>query len=99
MGELGELLTIAPSTLHQEVEHLMRAGVIADRHIGRNRLLRVNADIRLVPASTTLMTLSFGPQVVVAEEFAGIPGAGEVIVYGSWAQRYEGTETEVGSAI
>ena len=77
MGELGELLTIAPSTLHQEVEHLMRAGVIA----------------------TTLMTLSFGPQVVVAEEFAGIPGAGEVIVYGSWAQRYEGTETEVGSAI
>ena len=92
LGELARLLAIAPSTLHQEVERLVRAGVIADRHVGRNRLLQVNASNRLVPALTTLLTLSFGPQVVVAEEFAGITGADQVIVYGSWAQRYEGTE-------
>jgi len=92
LGELAKRLAIAPSTLHQEVERLVRAGIVADRQVGRNRLLRANTSSRLVPALTTLMSLSFGPEVVVGEEFAGIEGAEQVIIYGSWAQRFEGAE-------
>lgn len=92
LGDLAKRLGIAPSTMHQEVERLVKAGVIADRQVGRNRLLQANTNSRLVPALTTLLTMSFGPQVVVAEEFADIEGADQVIIYGSWAERYDGTE-------
>lgn len=92
LGELASLLAIAPSTLHQEVERLVKVGVVADRQVGRNRLLRVNAGNRLVPALTVLMSMTFGPHVVVAEEFVGVEGAKQVIIYGSWAERYDGTE-------
>lgn len=92
LGELAGLLQIAPSTMHQEVARLVRAGLIADRHVGRNRLLRANSASRLVPPLTDLLTMSFGPQVVVGEEFANIDGANQVIIYGSWAERYAGAE-------
>lgn len=91
-GQLAKLLQIAPSTLHQEVERLVRAGLIADRQVGRNRLLRANTSNRLTPALTTLLTMSFGPSVVVGEEFAGVTDADKVIIYGSWAERYSGAE-------
>ena len=92
LGELARLLGIAPSTMHQEVEHLVQTGVISDRQVGRNRLLRVNSKNRLVPALTDLMSLSFGPEVVVAEEFADLADAEQVIIFGSWAERFSGTE-------
>ena len=38
---------------------------------------------------TELLTLAFGPHVVIREEFADIPAAG-VAIYGSWAARYHG---------
>ena len=92
LGDLAKLLGIAPSTLHQEVERLVRAGIISDRQVGRSRLLQANASNRLVPLLTDLMSLSFGPEVVVAEEFADLDGADQVIIYGSWAERFDGTE-------
>jgi predicted nucleotidyltransferase len=36
-----------------------------------------------------LLDLTFGPRVVVAEEF-DVPGADRVVIFGSWASRYEG---------
>jgi hypothetical protein len=38
---------------------------------------------------TELLTVAFGPHVVIGEEFAGIPAVG-VAIYGSWAARYHG---------
>lgn len=92
LGQLARLLRIAPSTLHQEVERLVRADLIAERQVGRNRLLRANNSNRLTPALTELLTLSFGPSVVVGEEFDGVADADQVIIYGSWAERYSGAE-------
>ena len=92
LGELAGLLQIAPSTMHQEVERLVRAGLVADRQVGRNRLLRANTNSRLIPALTDLLTMSFGPSVVVGEEFADVSGVDQVLIYGSWAERYSGSE-------
>jgi predicted nucleotidyltransferase len=39
---------------------------------------------------TRLLELSFGPQHVVAEEFADIHGASQVMIFGSWAARHAG---------
>lgn len=64
-------------------------GAITSRTQGRNRLVRANIDHPAATPLTQLLELSFGPRVVVAEEFT-IPGAQRVIIYGSWAARYGG---------
>lgn len=90
LGELATRLQTPPSTLHAEVERLVTAGLLTDRHIGRNRLLRVNLASRYSAALSELLLLAFGPRTVVGEEFATIPGAEAVIIYGSWAGRAAG---------
>lgn len=44
----------------------------------------------LTPKSgiSELLLLSWGPQHVAAEEFADLPGADLVMIFGSWAARY-----------
>jgi DNA-binding transcriptional ArsR family regulator len=89
VSELAERLGVPLSTLHREVVRLDEAGLILSRTLGRNRLLRANAAHPATPALTQLLELTFGPKAVIAEEFA-IPGAEEVIIFGSWAARYAG---------
>jgi predicted nucleotidyltransferase len=90
LAELARRLRVSSGTLHAEVERLVAADLIADRSVGRSRLLRANTSRRTAPALTELLSLTFGPQVVIAEEFEGIDGAEQVIVYGSWARRHDG---------
>jgi len=84
-GRLGVPLT----TLHREVNRLDKAGLIVSRTLGRNRLTRANLDHPASRALTQLLEITFGPKVVIAEEFA-IPGAQQVVIFGSWAARYAG---------
>ena len=51
------------------------------RTVGRNRLLRANTSHPAAQALTQLLEVSFGPKVVVAEEFA-ILGAVQVLIFG-----------------
>lgn len=90
LGELADRLKVSPSTLHAEVERLTAARIVTDRRVGRTRLLKANSASRLAKPLTELLTLSFGPHLVVADEFDDIEGAERVIIYGSWAARYEG---------
>lgn len=90
LADLARRLGVSPGTLHAEVERLVAADLIQDRTVGRSRLLRANTSARTARALTELLTLTFGPQVVVAEEFGDLAGADQVVVYGSWARRHEG---------
>lgn len=73
-----------------ELRRLAAAGVIATRTIGRSRLVRANADSPYFEPLARLMLLSFGVPRVVAEEFGGLAAVEEVLIFGSWAARYEG---------
>ncbi len=86
---LAEQLGVPLSTLHREVVRLDQAGLIASRSLGRNRLIRANAQHPATRALTQLLEVTFGPRVVIAEEFA-IAGAKQVVIFGSWAARYAG---------
>ena len=90
LAELTRLLGISPGTLHAEVERLVEAGLLTDRVVGRSRLVQANTSARTARALTELLTITFGPQVVIAEEFADLAGADQVVVYGSWARRHRG---------
>jgi hypothetical protein len=76
------------STVHGEVKRLTDAGLLLRHTIGRSVLVRANSQNRLVGPLMELVLLSWGPQHVVAEEFAGLAGAELVLIFGSWAARY-----------
>lgn len=90
LSDLARSLDVSVGTVHAEVERLAAAGLLVDRRIGRNRMVRANLDSRASRALTELLMISFGPRTVIAEEFAGMKGVDQVVIYGSWARRYRG---------
>ena len=88
LTELAERFHAPLSTVHGEVKRLTDSGLLRRRDAGRSAMVRANPDNRLVKPLTELLLLSWGPLQVVAEEFAGLSGAGQVLIFGSWAARY-----------
>jgi predicted nucleotidyltransferase len=91
LTDLAALVGAPLSTVHAEVSRLVTAGILAERSLGRSRLLRANTANPAVAPLTQLLLLTYGPKTVVAEEFAEVDGVERVILYGSWAARYLGT--------
>ncbi|WP_206070844.1 ArsR family transcriptional regulator [Knoellia koreensis] len=89
VSDLADRLGVPLSTLHREVVRLDDAGLITSRTIGRNRMVRASADHPAAKPLTELLEVTFGPRAVIAEEFA-IPGARQVVIFGSWAARFAG---------
>jgi len=84
-GRLGLPLT----TVQREVNRLSDAQLIRERRVGRSRLVSADPASRYTRPLAELVTLAFGPRLVIGEEFRSL-GAIAVAIYGSWAARYEG---------
>ena len=41
-----------------------------------------------------LIQIAFGPKKVISNEFAGIPGIDELMLFGSWAARYRAMSSD-----
>jgi hypothetical protein len=74
--------------VHGEVKRLTDAGLLRRREVGRSAMVRANPDNRLTQPLAELLLLSWGPLQVVAEQFSGLAGAEQVLIFGSWAARY-----------
>jgi predicted nucleotidyltransferase len=90
--ELSKRLEVPLTTLHREVQRLVAAGLLRDWAVGRSRLLRADTEHPAYEPLVRLLALSFGPRSIVEDEFAGLEGAEQVLIFGSWAARYQGTE-------
>lgn len=90
ISDLARRLSVPQSTISGEVRRLTDAGILTVRSVGRSRLVRTNTDSRLVPALAELLLMTFGPSVVVEEEFTDVAGVSRVVLFGSWAARYLG---------
>jgi predicted nucleotidyltransferase len=90
LTDLSRRVNAPLTSIHREVERLAEATLVAERQVGRNRMVRANPAHPAREPLTRLLELSFGPQHVVAEEFAGIRGASQVVIFGSWAARHAG---------
>jgi len=89
VSDLARRLGIPLTTAQSEVARLSGGGVLATRKVGRARVVRANTASPSVAPLTQLTLVTFGPQTVIADEFAAV-GATRVIVFGSWAARYHG---------
>ena len=83
MSDLAFRLGVSPGALHAEVERLVSAGLVSDRFEGRNRLLRADTSSRIARPPTEILMVTFGPEMVVAEEFCDTAGADQVVIHGS----------------
>ena len=88
--DLAARLGIPLTTAHREVQRLEESGLLSGRAVGRSRLMRANTSHRAFEPLARLLLVTFGPHVVVAEEFAALPGVEHVVIFGSWAARFAG---------
>ncbi|WP_201787541.1 ArsR family transcriptional regulator [Wenjunlia vitaminophila] len=88
--ELANDIGVTPTTVLREVDRLTRGGILADRRVGRSRLVKARTDTPLYRPLSDLMSVSFGPVPVLAEALAKLEGVRRAYVYGSWAARYSG---------
>jgi hypothetical protein len=89
VSDLARELGVPLTTVQSEVGRLADGGVLATRKVGRSRVVRANVASPSVAPLTQLTLVTFGPQTVIADEFAGLV-AERVVVFGSWAARYHG---------
>jgi hypothetical protein len=74
------------STVHGEVARLTDAGLLRRRSVGKAALVAANTQNRLIEP----LVRSWGPTQVIADEFGKLPRTERVLVFGSWAARYQG---------
>ncbi|MFT4216903.1 MAG: ArsR family transcriptional regulator [Micropruina sp.] len=79
-------------SVHREVARLLDAGILAERQVGRTRLIRANAGNPIVPPLRDILLIVSGPAALLAEELRGIGGVESAFLYGSFAARVQGVE-------
>jgi len=89
LSEVASKLDLPLTTVQREAARLAGSGLIRERRVGRARLVSANPASRYTRPLTELVSLAFGPQFVIGEEFGAL-GAAAVAIFGSWAARYEG---------
>jgi hypothetical protein len=87
LAELADRAGVAYPTAHREVGRLLASGILAERVIGRTRLIRANEFSPLTPALTDILQMTAGPVAGLKQALGGIEGIEAVLVYGSFAAR------------
>ena len=81
---------LAYPTAHREVGRLLDAGILAERLVGRTRLIRANEESPLEAPLREILLVSTGPVALLAQELDSIDGIDYAFLYGSFAARVRG---------
>jgi DNA-binding transcriptional ArsR family regulator len=87
-SEIAEAIDAPLSSVSRELDRLVRVALLDERRVGRARLVSANTDSPLLAPTTELVLHTFGPRIVIAEEFRDLRGSDQVWIFGSWAARY-----------
>lgn len=88
IGEVASLVGASHTTVSREVDRLVRAGLLADRHDGRKRLVSAREDTPVFASLRGLLAKVYGVPAVIDEEFSQIDA--RVLIFGSFAARWSG---------
>ena len=90
ISDLSQRLAIPLATVSDEMARLVTAHLFTSRKVGRSNLLTPNANNRLVAPLTEIVLATMGPHRLIRDAFANLHGVDRVLIYGSWAARYQG---------
>lgn len=90
VDELCERTGHPYQTVATEVRRLQEAQLVRIDTVGRTKLLSANESNPYVRPLTELVLMAFGPPLVISEEFAEVDRIDKLMIYGSWAARYDG---------
>ena len=90
LSDLAAWSKTSMPTVSREVRRAEQAGILVTEKVGPVRSVRARIDHPLYEAVRRIILATYGPPIVVAEEFADINGADAVVLFGSWAARYLG---------
>ncbi len=94
LAELGRRVGAGGGVVHKEVGRLVDGGVLLDRTVGRNRMVRANPGHPLFPLMRELVQATYGPVPVLRRMLREIDGVERAYIYGSWAARRLGEPGE-----
>jgi predicted nucleotidyltransferase len=78
------------ATVTKELRRLTAAGLLRTETLGRTKLVWADEDNPYFRPLSELVLQSFGPPLVIAEEFEKVEGIADLYIYGSWAARAAG---------
>lgn len=90
LSDLVDSTDTSMPTVLREVLRAEAAGILTTEKIGPIRQVCARVDHPLYDAVRRIILATYGPPIVVAEEFANLAGAEAVLLIGSWAARYLG---------
>jgi DNA-binding transcriptional ArsR family regulator len=90
--DLADKAALAYPTAHREVARLLDAGILAERRVGRTRLITGNTESPLLAPLRDILLVATGPVVLLAEELSRLGGVQSAFLYGSFAARMTGVE-------
>lgn len=90
LSDLVEWSRTSMPTVLREVRRAEQAGILTTRKDGPLRRVSAQSDHPLYDALRKIVLATYGPPIVVAEEFADLTGVDTVLLFGSWAARYTG---------
>src|SRR5205823_120727 len=83
LADLARELGIDRGGVKREADRLERAGLVRSERVGRQRILRANADSPYFQELYGLLVKAFGPETAVATELEQVGGIEEAYLYGS----------------
>lgn len=97
ISELADRVGSSHPTVSREVTRLADAGLVRIRSQGRRTLVSAATDSPLFGDLRALLTKTYGPFSVLRDEFSGL--ASRLVVFGSFAARWEGEPGPVANDI
>lgn len=92
LKDLAMAAGVSLPTATREITRMVRAGLLAEKRVGRTREIRANTDSLLYAPLQRLLILTYGPVPVLEDELSRLEGVESALIYGSWAARHEGVE-------
>lgn len=90
VSELTEPVGVPLTTMQREVGRLLQACLLSGRKVRRAHLIRAMVPVRYARPLTELLTLAFGPPLLIEQEFTVLPDVDAVAIFGSWASASTG---------
>jgi len=91
ISEIARHLEFGLPTVSREVNRLADAGILNMQTVGRSRLVSANWELTWAEPLAQLLDRTIGPLPRLSEALREIPEIVSAWIYGSWAERYDGT--------